>query len=176
MKLSRFSLVNLAALLGLAFTVLPSHAQDLGDTVSQPGVFSYQAPKGWTVKDTSFSKYKIALDAPKNKFSANINVVVESYSGTLAKYVDLNKTNLKASPMFQNLQIVEEKPFTATAGATGVRLVITDTVSNTDLQQVFYFLEGAADTKFVVTTTSLVGDGDHYAPLFDASMKTFSPK
>jgi hypothetical protein len=134
MKLSHFFLVNLAALSGLAFTVLPSQAQDLGDTVSQPGVFSYQAPKGWTVKDTTFSKYKISFDAPKNKFSANINVVVENFSGTLAKYVDANKANLKASPKFQNLQIVDETPFATTAGVTGVRLVITDTVSNTDLQ------------------------------------------
>jgi hypothetical protein len=171
-----FNHAFLAGLLGLAFTVLPSHAQDLGDTVSQPGVFSYQAPKGWTVKDTSFSKYKISFDAPKNKFSANINVVLETAPGTLAKYVDANKTNLKASPMFQNLHIVEEKPFTTTAGATGVRLVVTDTLGNTDLQQIFYLFEGAGDTKFVATATSLVGDGSHYAPIFDASMKTFSPK
>jgi len=37
MNWSRFFLVNLAALSGLAFGVLPSQAQDLGDAVSQPG-------------------------------------------------------------------------------------------------------------------------------------------
>ncbi len=176
MKLERFFHVNLTALLGLAFTVLPSRAQDLGETVSQPGVFSYQSPKGWTVKDTSISKYKISFDAPKNQFSANINVVMENVPGTLAKYVDLNKTNLKATSMLQKLRIIDEKPFTTTAGAAGVRMVVTDTVGGADLQQVFYFFDGAADTKFVVTATSLAGDGAAYAPTFDASLKTFSPK
>jgi hypothetical protein len=45
-----------------------------------------------------------------------------------------------------------------------------------DLQQIFYFFEGASDTKLVVTASSLVGDGAVYASIFDASLKTFSTK
>ena len=176
MKWTRFFLVNLAALLGLALTVCPAHAQGLGDTVSQPGVFSYQAPKGWTVKDTAISKYKVSFDAPKNNFAANINVVVETVPKSLAEYVELNKSQLKSTPIFKNVQIIEEKPFTTTAGIKGIRLVVKDTLGTVDMQQTFYFFEGAADTKLVVTASSLVGDGDHYAPIFDESLKTFSPK
>lgn len=173
MKFNHFILVGL---LGLAFAVLPGHAQDLGETVSQPGIFSYQAPKGWNVKDTSFSKYKVSYDAPKNGFSANINVVVESYPKSLSDYVELNKTNLKATPLFQNLQIIDEKPFETSSGIKGTRLVVKDTVGKFDLQQIFYFYAGASDAKLVVTASCLVGDGDYYAPLFDATMKTFSAK
>ncbi len=166
----------LAGLLSLAFTTMPGHAQDLGDSVSQPGVFSYQAPKGWTVKDTAISKYKISFDAPKNNFSANINVVVESYPKSLSEYVELNKTALKTAPVFQNLQIIDEKPFETSSGVKGTRLVVKDTMGKVDMQQIFYFFEGASDAKLVVTASCLVGDGDHYTPLFDASLKTFSPK
>ena len=176
MKRNSFFLLTVAAFLSVAFAALLAHAQDLGDTISAPGLFSYQEPKGWTARDTTFSKYKIAFDAPKDNFSANINVVVENFSGPLDKYVAANKTNLKASTMFENLQIVEEAPFTTTAGVTGVRLLITDTLGKADLQQVFYIFAGTGDTKFVVTATSLPADGDRYAPIFDASMKTFSPK
>ena len=163
-------------LLTLLAVAVPGRAQDLGETVSQPDLFSYQAPKGWTVKDSTYSKYKVCFDVPKNKFAANINVVLENYSGTLDKYVELNETNLKASTMFQNLKIVAQKPFATTDGTAGVRVVVTDTIQNFDLQQVFYFFSGSSDNKFVVTASSLVADGDTYAPIFDATLKTFSPK
>ena len=165
----------MAGFLCLAFAVTLA-AQDLGDTVSQPGLFSYQAPKGWTVKDTPISKYKVSFDALQNNFAANINVVVETYSKSLSDYVELNKTQLKATPLFQHVQILDEKPFETSAGVKGTRLVVKDTVGELNLQQIFYIFEGASDTKMVVTASSLVGDGDHYAPIFDGSMKTFSPK
>jgi len=58
----------------------PGDSQGLGETVSQAGLFSYKAPKGWSVKNTPLSKYDIAVDAPRNNFVANINVVVEILS------------------------------------------------------------------------------------------------
>lgn len=173
MKLSH---VFLPGLLSLAFAIMPGRAQELGDTVSQPGIFSYQAPKGWAVKDTAISKYKVAFDAPKNNFAANINVVVEPYPKSLSEYVELNKTQLKATPIFQNLQIIDEKPFETSAGVKGTRLVVKDTLGKINMQQIFYFFAGASDVKLVVTASSLVGDGTTYAPIFDASLKTFSPK
>ena len=57
-----------------------------------------------------------------------------------------------------------------------MRLVATATVQHLDLQQIFYFFEGTGDNKLVVTASSLVGDSAAYAPIFDASLKTFSPK
>jgi len=155
---------------------LSSHAQALGETVSAPGVFSYQAPAGWTLKDTPMSKYKFSFDTPKNNFAANINVVVQDYPKPLADYVALNKTQIKNIAMLQNVLIVDEKPFTTTAGLQGTRLVITDTVGKSDLEQTFYIFAGDGDTKYVVTASCLVNDAQVYAPIFDASIKTFTTR
>lgn len=173
---SNFFLIRLTVLLGLAFVAVSGRAQDLGATVSEPGAFSYQAPRGWSVKETPVSRYKVSVDKLKNHFSAHISVVMQVYPGTLAAYVDVNKRAFAASPAFKNFQIVEEKQFTTTAGGIGVRLVATATVQHLDLQQIFYFFEGTGDNKLVVTASSLVGDSAAYAPIFDASLKTFSPK
>ena len=148
----------------------------LGDTVSQAGLFSYQAPKGWSVKSTPLSKYEVAVDAPRNNFVANINVVVESYPESLAKYVSLNKQYVAASGVYTVFQVADEQPFETATGAKGVRLVAKDQLNKQDMQQIFYFFEGSSNNKFVVTATCLAEDGDLYAPIFDASVKTFSPQ
>ena len=154
----------------------PGDSQDLGDTVSQAGIFSYQAPKGWSVKSTPLSKYDVAVDAPRNNFVANINVVVESFPDSLAKYVSLNKQYVAASGVYTIFQVTDERPFETSAGAKGVRLVAKDQLNKRDMQQIFYFFEGSSNNKFVVTASCLAGDGDQYAPVFDASVKTFLPQ
>jgi hypothetical protein len=161
----------LVALLGL---LAPVHAQELGDVVSAPGQFSYQAPKTWKVTDSVASKYKLAMDAPKNGFAANINVVIEPYPKPLAEYVELNKQQITTAPIFQNVKVIDEQPFTTVSGLQGTRLTISDTMGKLDLQQVFYFFAGQGDTKLVVTCSSLVGDGAQFAPIFDASLKSFT--
>jgi hypothetical protein len=166
----------IAGALGISLSGTISTAQDLGETVAEPGVFSYQAPQGWTVKDTAISKHKVCFDTPKNKFAANINVVVDAYPKSLAEYVELNKTTLKNTPLFQNLQVLDQQPFETSAGDKGIRVVVSDSMSRLDLEQVFYFFDGASNSKLVVTASCLVGDADHYLPIFDATLKTFSPK
>jgi len=154
----------------------PGDSQDLGDTVSQAGLFSYKAPKGWAVKSTPLSKYDVAVDAPRNNFVANINVVVESFPDSLAKYVSLNKQYVAASGVYTVFQVADEQPFETSTGAKGVRLVAKDQLNKQDMQQIFYFFEGSSNNKFVVTASCLAGDGAQYAPVFDASVKTFSPQ
>jgi hypothetical protein len=97
-------------LLSLLFTSISSEGQELGDTVSQAGLFSYQAPKGWAIKSTPMSKYNVAVDAPRNNFAANINVVVEPYPKSLTDYVSLNKETIPSSP-YTHFEIVDEQPF-----------------------------------------------------------------
>jgi hypothetical protein len=154
----------------------PGDSQGLGDTVSQAGLFSYQAPKGWSVKSSPLSKYEVAFDVPRNNFVANINVVVESFPESLAKYVSLNKQYVTASGVYTVFQVADERPFETSTGAIGVRLVAKDQLNKRDMQQIFYFFEGSSNNKFVVTASCLAGDGDQYAPVFDASVKTFSPQ
>ena len=172
----KFARALLAGLVTLAMATLSAQAQAGGDTVSSPGVFSYQAPPGWAVKDTSISKYKVSFDTPKNNFAANINVVVQSYPKSLADYVDVNKAQIKNIAVLQNVLIVDERPFTTTAGLQGTRMVVTDTVGKADLEQTFYLFAGDGDAKYVVTASCLLGDAQAYAPIFDASIKTFTTK
>ena len=172
----KIAIALLAACLALAWGTSSGQAQTLGDTVSAPGVFSYQAPAGWSVKDVAMSKYKVCCDAPKDGVTANINVVVQPYPKSLADYVAFNKEQLKATSALQNVIIVDEKPFTTAGGLAGTRLVITDTVFRTNLEQTFYFFAGNGDAKFVVTASCAVSAAQGYAPTFDASLKTFSIK
>src|SRR5580704_11725175 len=141
----------------------PGDSRDLGDTVTQAGLFSYQAPKGWSVKSTPLSKYDVAVDTQRNDFVANINVVVEAYPESLAQYVSLNKQMIAASGIYAIFQIVDEQPFETSTGAKGVRLVAKDQLNKQDMQQIFYFFEGPSKNKFVVTASCLAGDGAQYA-------------
>jgi hypothetical protein len=162
-------------LLSLLFTSISSEGQELGDTVSQAGLFSYQAPKGWAIKSTPMSKYNVAVDAPRNNFAANINVVVEPYPKSLTDYVSLNKETIPSSP-YTHFEIVDEQPFETSTGVKGVRQVVKDSLGKLNMQQIFYYFEGSSDNKFVVTASCLAGDGDQYTAIFDASLKTFSPQ
>ena len=51
---------------------------------------------------------------------------------------------------------------------------VLDTIKNIALRQVFYFFTGSGDAKFVVVCTCLAGEGTRMAPIFEASMKSFS--
>jgi len=157
----------------LAATVLPLYA-DQGATISEPGVFTYQAPPDWEVKESPMSKYKVAMGPAKNGFAPNINVVTESYDGTLEHYVEANKTAIKDSPMFSNVTFVSQAAFEGANGVQGIRLVTTDTLGKMNLQQIFYFFSGTKG-KVVVTASSSIETGDQYTPIFDASLKTFMP-
>ena len=157
----------------LAAIALPLHA-DQGATITEPGIFVYQAPPDWEVKESPMSKYKVAMGPAKNGFAPNINVVTESYDGTLENYVEINKTAIKNSAMFSNVTFVSQAAFEGANGVKGIRLVTTDTLSKMNLQQIFYFFTGSK-SKIVVTASSSADTGDQYAPIFDASLKTFTP-
>jgi hypothetical protein len=169
-------LLSLTTLVGLLLTTRPAPAQDAGSQVTLPGLFSYQAPSGWKVQDSPISRYPVAFDVPQNNFAANLNVVVQTYPDSLANYVAANRQQMSKAPVFTHFQIIDQQPFATANGAQGIRMVVKDGVGKQDLQQIFYFFEGAADRKFVVTASSLEGDGGRYAPIFDASLKTFQPQ
>jgi len=170
----KFVLILCLAFFGFAGAILPGRGLDMGPTVLQPGLFSYQAPKGWSVQDSPLSKCKVCVDAPKGGFAANLNVVIEANAKSLPDYVAANVAALKASPVFHDLKVVSQQAFTTAAGLDGTRLEITDTLDKFDLRQVFYFFDGGSGNKVVVTASCLIGDSAADAPLFDASMKTFS--
>lgn len=143
-------------------------------TVVAPGLFSYQAPPGWTVQDSPISKYKVSFASPASGFAANINVVIETAAVPLNDYVTASLSQLKATPMLLNVKVVSQQPFQTAGGLDGQRVVVTDAMGKMDLQQTFYFFDGGSNAKLVVTASCLSSDGAADAPLFDAALKTFT--
>ncbi len=160
----------------LLMFALPAALRAGDETVSVAGVFSYEAPAGWTVQNSPASKCPVALGARKDNFTANLNVVFEPFAGTLDDYVAANMKEISGPSGFANLRIIEQKSFQTSAGVRGARVVLDDTQGAVNLQQVFYFFAGSSSNKIIVTGSSLVGDGDRFAPIFDGAMKTFSPQ
>lgn len=167
-------------LLCLLLTTVCSEGQELGDTVSQDGLFSYQAPKGWPMQQkTPWSKYDIPYDQERNlagKYGANIIVTVGLYPNSLADAVAATKQAMSNDTKFTNLVFVDEQSFLTSAGIKGVRIVAKATEGTMNLEHIAYFFEGSSNNKIEVVCTCLADDIEHYTPIFDASMKTFSPK
>jgi len=169
MNLFRLWLVGL----GLFVATLVGRA-DGPQTVVAPGLFSYQAPPGWTAQDSPISKYKVSFAPPVNGFAANINVVIDKAAMSLNDYVTASLSQLKATPMLVNVKVVSQQPFQTAGGLDGQRVVVTDAMGKMDLQQTFYFFDGGSNAKLVVTASCLSSDGAADAPLFDAALKTFT--
>jgi hypothetical protein len=164
-------LILLLSASALAF--LPARA-DGGPTVVQPGLFSYQAPPGWTVQESPVSKYKISLAAPVNGFAANINVVIENAPVSMNDYVTASLNGLKSATALQDVKILSQEPFTTAAGLAGQKIVVTDTMNKIGVRQTFYFFDGGSDNKLVITASCAQPDGAADAVLFDAAMKTLT--
>jgi len=57
-------------------------------------------------------------------------------------------------------------------GCKLARLMVEDEQNNQLLRQTFYIFS-KKNTKFTVTCSALAEEGDKFAPIFEASMKTF---
>src|SRR5437870_2673979 len=73
------------------------------------GGFSYDPPEGWQVVQFPGLKYSISRGPTESEFASNINVVDETFSGSLAEYVDLNVENMKK--MFTDFTVLKREDF-----------------------------------------------------------------
>lgn len=136
------------------------------------GGFSYDPPPGWRITNFPGLKYKIAAGTPENGFAPNINIVDETYSGSLSDYVELNIQNLKR--VLPTSQVLKREDFQTNDALASIRLITErhDANIGKDLRQTFYFFENGSH-KFVVTCSALADGGDDLDTLFEQSMKTF---
>ncbi len=162
------------AVLGLLATALTCRAGGGPQTVVAPGLFSYQAPSGWTVQDSPASRFKVAVGPAALGFAPNINVVIENATVPLNDYVAGSMRGLKASSILTGVTLIEQGPFRTAGGIDGQRVVVTDTLGKINMRQTFYFFDGGSNAKLVVTASCLASDGATKAPLFDAAVKTFT--
>ena len=150
-----------------------------GETISLPGVFSYQVPIGWKQKKlgkkTDFVQGECFKDS-MDDFPVVIYVLVYHLSGSLAEFVKSNEINLRRPVGLETFQIVDEESFVTASEASGKRIAVTCKPGNENLRQTFYFFRGSGDTKLVVTATCPADSGVAYASIFDSILKTFSPQ
>ena len=135
------------------------------------GRFSYEPPDKWTISSMRGLKYRIA-SAPRKKggFTSNINVVEESFGGSLKAYVDGYIKSMKQH--FKDLKIQSREDFLTKDNQPAVKVVTANTRQGQRLRQIFYFL-GTGRAKFVVTCMTHVREGARLDPLFDKSVATF---
>jgi hypothetical protein len=134
------------------------------------GGFSYDPPKGWQVVEFPGLKYRSAHGPAENGFAPNINVVDETFAGSLAEYVDGNLATLKK--MFTDFKLLKREDFQTEDGLPATRLVVEDNQQGRSLRQSFCFF-GNSTRKYVVTCTALAERGESLDALFAQSMKTF---
>lgn len=168
-------LVSLALFLS---TLLPTHAAAPAQ-ISEPGVFTYQLPPGWISVEVPHM-YPLAVEktgaAKKEQAKAIISVTTKMAGGNLidwcAQAMQQNKAQLAAI----GAQVGQLEPFLPASGPIGYRAPIAVTVRGTALHYVMYFFDGGDGTKITVTCACPSADVAHYAPLFEAAMKTFAPR
>jgi len=134
------------------------------------GGFSYDPPKGWQAVEFPGLKYRISRGPTEGQFAPNINVVDETFAGTLAAYVDLNVENLKK--MVGDFRLLKQEDFQTEDGLPATRLIIQDKQQGRVLRQTFCFF-GNSTRKYVVTCTALAQDGETLDGLFAQSMRSF---
>jgi hypothetical protein len=136
------------------------------------GGFSFCPPKGWTEREFPGFKYKIFTGPVTESFAANINVVDEAASGSLEDYV---KGNAQAiSRAFKAFKKLSQSEFKTDSGVKGVKLVTESDQGGHALRQTFFFFDGKAGKKFVVTCSASAGEGAKLDETFTASLKTFA--
>jgi hypothetical protein len=159
------------ALVSCSIVLASAHA-DVGQRhFENTGGFSFQAPKGWQLREFPGMKYRIALGPAANSFSPNINIVDEAFSGPLKSYVDANRSTLER--MSIQLTVLKREPFATASGMKGERMVITSLQQTSLLRQTFYFLPGPKGKYFVVTCSALAAGGEALDSTFEESIRTF---
>jgi hypothetical protein len=167
--------IAIASLLLFVLSTGSLSQADAGRYVAADGMFSFSIPAGWVLREVPGWKYKVAFGQPMGDFTPNINIVDESFSGTLNVYVD---GNLKVmAPMYeklgyQNFKVLSREIFTTTK-QTGVRVITQSEVKGTALRQTFFFFNAKDGRKLVVTCTTLAAGGEDFDFLFEKSLKTF---
>lgn len=144
--------------------------------VAHDGEFSYSPPDAWVLRDVPGGKYKSAFGQQSEDFAPNINIVSESFSGTLDDYV---AGNLRVLPSryekmgIKNFRTLSQSEFLTNHKQKGVKVITELEVNGIRYGQTFYTFEAKNGKKFVATCTVLAKGGESYDKIFDRSMKTF---
>jgi hypothetical protein len=94
---------------------LVGFAQELGEIYSEPaGGFRYVMPKGWTTAELPGMKFKVVIGFRADDFTPNINVVDESFSGSVEDYANANLKQIEV--IFQDFKNLGKNVFITNSG------------------------------------------------------------
>jgi len=134
------------------------------------GAFSYDPPAGWQAREFPGLKYRVTYGARTNEFAPNINVIDETFSGTLAAYVDANLEVMRK--LFTRLTVVSRKEFKTQDGQPVIRVVTQDEQQGRALRQTLFFFSNSS-RKYIATCTTLADGGEGLDSTFEKSMTSF---
>jgi hypothetical protein len=170
---------HILPVIALALLILaPGHARAQAK-ISVPDVFSYDIPPGWSREDIpNMYPAAVELTGPGDAAQAKamISVTSKTSNAKLSNWcADAMARNQK---QFASLgaQVGPLQPFTTTAGIAGYRATIDLAARGRQLHYVMYFFDGGSGAKITITCACPAADIAHYAPLFEAAMKTYAPK
>jgi hypothetical protein len=162
----KIGMAGVGAFVLFAWAILPGRGE--GRTVLAKGLFSYQAPAGWTTGESPLSPYPVSSEGFGQPHEASIRVNIEASPRNLPDYVDRWLKALRDGP--DHAHILDRRPFVTAAQLDGVRVV----TEIRNLRQILYFFDGGSGQIIVVNACCLIRHAGHDTPLFDASLKTFS--
>lgn len=131
---------------------------------------------GWTVQKVPSATYPIATETKDGSVHASISVEADHTPGALDEWCRHSLEKNKAQFASYDMNAGELTPFTTSSGAKGFRVIITLTANSNKLAFIDYYFSGSSDAKIAVTCTCQQVEIDHYAPIFDAAIKTFVPQ
>jgi hypothetical protein len=154
-----------------------SNAVAASDNIAKcPGTFSFHAPEGW--KLASFGGVSVsASDIVGNDCIAMISGFIEQNDAPLRKYaqdrLDSEKGIYTTMNSQEDVQYGDLQPFTTDSGSEGLKCVETHMKNGVVVRKdMYYFFEGHADTKILISTICHMDQLDHDAPLFDDVVRT----
>lgn len=142
------------------------------------GEFSFVPPENWVMREMPGFKYQFAFGPLTNKFTPNINFVDQDAPSTIDEFVDGNLGALQQMAAAENrsLKIVTQGEFTTDSNRSGARVITETAYEGNPVRQMFYFIPGKGDIKFVITCTVPAEGGEVFDKICDSSVKTFKPR
>jgi hypothetical protein len=163
------------AAIGAVFVSLGVFSSATAATVLAKGLFSYEAPPGWSVCLHADSNLEIAQAGKSGSDYGEIRVSILKSDSSIHDFMVAGLRRLETA---QKARVVSRQPFLTAAGLDGFRLVLEGPLlagaDEAPTCRVLYFFDGGSNQKIIVEGTCPRSLSSRYLPLIDAAMKTFS--
>jgi hypothetical protein len=160
------------------FLILTGCSKSARPAYTPPGgEFSFVPPEHWVMREMPGFKYQFAFGQTTNNFSPNINFVDQTAPMKLDDYVtqNLHALHQMAGAESRSLRIMTQGEFTTDFNRSGAKVVTETEYEGNPVRQAFYFFEGQADIKFVITCTVPAENAQTYDKICASSIRTFKP-